>query len=178
MDGRIIKTLIKIRKALLKLVAEKDIPDITVAELSREAGIDRKTFYLHYKTVGDALDDLCDNTVQELTSGFSGELKADIKTLYDFLEEAPKPLRLMISGEKSTGFRNRFLHGVFTSEAFLKYYTGTDHCLIEGFLYSIIYIYEECRRSGRLVDTAELADMAASLVEHGLKNKRIIKNFD
>lgn len=178
MDKRIEKTLVKIRSGLLSLVAEKDIADISVAELSRASGIDRKTFYLHYKSVDDALMELCDYTVQEAVAGFTGELTSDVKALYDYLDGADEKLYQLISGEKSTDFRNRFLHGVFTSEAFLKYYTGADHCLIEGFLYSIIYIYEECRRSGRLVDTAELADMAASLVEHGLKNKHIIKNFD
>ncbi len=47
MDRRIEKTLIKIRAGLLFLVQEKDIADISVAELSRAAGVDRKTFYLH-----------------------------------------------------------------------------------------------------------------------------------
>lgn len=178
MDKRIEKTYIKIREGLLSLLAEKDIDDITVAELSREAAIDRKTFYLHYKTIDAAVEALCDYTVQEVTDSFTGELRSDVKRLYDYLEAAPEPLVMLISGEKSKTFRSRFLHGVFTSEAFSKYYAGTDHCLIEGFLYSILYIYEKCRRSGRSVDTAELADMAASLIEHGLGNKRIIKNFD
>lgn len=169
MDKRIEKTLVKIRSGLLSLVAEKDIADISVAELSRAAGIDRKTFYLHYKTVDDALEDLCDYTVQEAVAGFSGELTSDVKALYDYLDGADEKLCQLISGEKSGEFRARFMHGVFTSEAFSRYYTGSDHCLIEGYLYSILYIYEKCRLSGRQVDTSELAQMAASLIEHGLK---------
>lgn len=169
MDKRIEKTLVKIRSGLLSLVAEKDIADISVAELSRAAGIDRKTFYLHYKTVDDALEELCDYTVQEVTAGFTGELVSDIKSLYDYLNNADESLYQLISGEKSGEFRARFLHVVFTSEAFSRYYTGSDHCLIEGYLYSILYIYEKCRLSGRQVDTSELAQMAASLIEHGLK---------
>lgn len=169
MDKRIEKTLVKIRSGLLSLVAEKNIADISVAELSRAAGIDRKTFYLHYKTVDDALMELCDYTVQEAVAGFSGELTSDVKALYDYLDGADEKLCQLISGEKSGEFRARFLHGVFTSEAFSRYYTGSDHCLIEGYLYSILYIYEKCRRFGRQVDTSELAQMAASLIEHGIK---------
>jgi AcrR family transcriptional regulator len=171
MDKRIEKTLVKIRDGLLSLVAEKDIADISVAELSRAAGIDRKTFYLHYKTVDDALEALCDYTVQEVTAGFKGELVSDIKSLYDYLNDANENLYLLISGEKSGEFRTLFMHGVFTSEAFGEYYKGADHCLIEGYLYSILYIYEKCRLSGRSIDTSELAQMAASLIEHGIKNK-------
>lgn len=169
MDKRIEKTLVKIRSGLLSLVADKDIADISVAELSRASGIDRKTFYLHYKSVDEALMELCDHTVHEVVSGFTGELVSDIKSLYDYLNDADESLYLLISGEKSGEFRARFLHGVFTSEAFIRYYIGADHCLIEGYLYSILYIYEKCRLSGRQVDTSELAQMAASLIEHGLK---------
>ena len=173
MDKRIEKTLVKIRKGLLELVPEKDIADISVTELSRAAGIDRKTFYLHYKTVDDALMGLCDFTVQEAASAITGGGRADlvsqIKAFYDYLEAADESLYLLISGEKSRKFRTAFLHGVFTSKAFGRFYTGTDRCLIEGYLYSILYIYEKYRRSGRKIDTGELAQMAADLIEHGVK---------
>lgn len=168
MDRRIEKTLVKIRSGLLSLVQEKDIADISVAELSRAAGVDRKTFYLHYRTVEDALMELCDFTVSQATARFSGDLTSDIKSLYDYLAAAPEGLALLISGEKSSEFRTRFLHGLFTSEAFSRYYRGADHCLVEGFLYSIVYIYEECLHEGCGVDTEELASMAAELIEHGI----------
>ncbi len=110
--------------------------------------------------------ELCDHTVGQAVAGFSGDLTSDIKSLYDYLAAAPESLALLISGEKSAEFRTRFLHGVFTSEAFSRYYRGADHCLVEGFLYSIVYIYEECLHEGCGVDTEELASMAAELIEH------------
>jgi AcrR family transcriptional regulator len=47
MDARIEATRQRLRAAVFSLAAEKDVSAITVAELSRAAGIDRSTFYAH-----------------------------------------------------------------------------------------------------------------------------------
>lgn len=57
-DRRFRRTERAIREAFLKLMEQKDYRAITVAELSREADIDRKTFYLHYATVDEVADRL------------------------------------------------------------------------------------------------------------------------
>lgn len=168
MDPRIEKTLEKLRNGLLSLVATEDPTDISISKLAKASGIDRKTFYLHYKDVNDVMNDLCDETVEKLTGRFTGDLKSDIETFYDFLEKVPENLRLLISGDKSRDFRARFLHGVFTSPAFSRYYEGEDSSLVEGYLYSILYIYEEYKRVGRPLDIPELAGITADLIEHGI----------
>lgn len=168
MDPRIERTLEKLRVGLLSLVANEDLADISISKLAKASCIDRKTFYLHYKDVNEVMNDLCDETVKEVTSRFTGDLKSDIEAFYEFLENAPENLRLLISGEKSQDFRSRFLHGVFTSEAFSHYYEGEDKSLIEGYLYSILYIYEEYKRSNRPLDIPELAGITADLIKHGI----------
>ncbi|MBM9510654.1 TetR/AcrR family transcriptional regulator [Actinacidiphila acididurans] len=47
MDARIEATRQRLREAIFELAAEKDVSAISVAELSRAAGIDRSTFYGH-----------------------------------------------------------------------------------------------------------------------------------
>lgn len=47
-----------IREAFTELVQVRDYEKITVAEVAREADIDRKTFYLHYDSVDDVVDEL------------------------------------------------------------------------------------------------------------------------
>lgn len=168
MDPRIERTLEKLRNGLLSLIATEDLADISISKLAKASGIDRKTFYLHYKDVNDVMNDLCDETIKKLTGRFTGDLKSDIETFYDFLENVPENLRLLISGEKSRDFRARFLHGVFTSSAFSRYYKGEDAGLIEGYLYAILYIYEEYKRTARPLDIPELAGITADLIEHGI----------
>lgn len=53
-------------KAFLDLLAEKDFEYITVKEICKKAGVNRSTFYLHYETVADLLEE----SVEFMLSGF------------------------------------------------------------------------------------------------------------
>lgn len=55
-DRRIRKTQKSIRDALSNLMAEKEISQITIKELSEKANINRKTFYMHYTCIDDLID--------------------------------------------------------------------------------------------------------------------------
>lgn len=57
-DLRVIKTKRVIRGALIELMSEKGISDITVSELSERAMINRKTFYRHYREISDVVTEL------------------------------------------------------------------------------------------------------------------------
>ncbi len=50
-DKRQIKTKKAIIGAFITLLQKKNISKITITELSQAAGIDRKTFYLHYNSI-------------------------------------------------------------------------------------------------------------------------------
>ena len=52
-DRRVRKTKRQLRLALMKLMADKSIKDISVRELAAIADINRGTFYIHYKDVYD-----------------------------------------------------------------------------------------------------------------------------
>lgn len=57
-DRRIVKTKRAISLALFQILAEKNVDDITITELTTKADINRKTFYLHYSCVQDVADEL------------------------------------------------------------------------------------------------------------------------
>ena len=44
-------------EALIALLEEKDLGYITVKEICRQAGVNRSTFYLHYETIADLVDE-------------------------------------------------------------------------------------------------------------------------
>lgn len=50
-------TAIKMDKAFLDLLAEKEFEYITVKDICKRAGVNRSTFYLHYETIADLLDE-------------------------------------------------------------------------------------------------------------------------
>jgi len=67
LDKRCIKTKRAIKTALATLMARKDISDISVTEIAQAADVNRKTFYSHYSSVYDVLDEIEGDIVEELT---------------------------------------------------------------------------------------------------------------
>lgn len=47
-----------LRNAFLELLKKKDLSQITVTEITKVADRDRKTFYLHYSSIDDLIDEL------------------------------------------------------------------------------------------------------------------------
>lgn len=56
--------------ALVSLLAEKDLQFVTVKEICERAGVSRSTFYLHYGTIGDLLDECLDAVMERFLSYF------------------------------------------------------------------------------------------------------------
>lgn len=65
-DRRVSKTKANIRDALVTLLSQKDIHDITVKELADTANINRKTFYAHYAKLEDIIVEIQDELINKL----------------------------------------------------------------------------------------------------------------
>lgn len=75
-DKRVIRTKKAIKAALFKLMEEKDISSITISELTKEANVNRRTFYTHYRNITDILDEIESDLVREL-SRLMGDFNPD-----------------------------------------------------------------------------------------------------
>lgn len=69
-DLRIVKTRRAIREALLDLMSERELSRITVSELCVRANINRKTFYRHYRVVGDVITQIENDILAEFAAAF------------------------------------------------------------------------------------------------------------
>ncbi len=98
-DRRVARTKRSIRLALIKILAEKSLEDVTVTELSRAADINRKTFYNYYGDVSMVVDEIED----EIAADFAAAINS-----IDFLEISKAPsdifLRLARLIEKDLEF--------------------------------------------------------------------------
>ena len=56
-ESKYFNTAVKMDQALIALLEKKEFAYITVSEICREAGVNRSTFYLHYETMGDLLEE-------------------------------------------------------------------------------------------------------------------------
>lgn len=167
-DPRVGKTLSRLRRGYIELLDNEDADDISVLRLSERSGVDRKTFYLHYRNMDDMKFDVCDMKASELIERLTGDFSADIATIYDYLDGMESGVYALLTSMKEHDFSDRFLHQVFTSDAFSSYYQHDDDDVVEGYLYSIVYIYEENRRSEDPLETSELAEYATRLMMHGI----------
>lgn len=93
-DRRVVRTKKAIKTAHLSLMEEKDISDITISELTRKAGINRRTFYTHYRSVSEIIDEIESDMVSLL-----GEivLKVDVNDIRQSISKIFLELNEMIS---------------------------------------------------------------------------------
>ena len=57
-------------KALLLLLETKDLDYITVSEITKKAGVNRSTFYLHYENVYELFEEVIENLNKEFIASF------------------------------------------------------------------------------------------------------------
>ena len=66
-------TALFMNEALLSLLEKKDFEYITVKELCNKAGVNRSTFYLHYETMNDLLNETINMIEKKFYSSFNKE---------------------------------------------------------------------------------------------------------
>ena len=64
-------TATKMDLALISMLKKKPFDYITVSEICKTAGVNRSTFYLHYETIGDLLDETTRYLLNDFLSYFS-----------------------------------------------------------------------------------------------------------
>ncbi len=68
LDKRCIKTKKAIKNALVTIMKEKEISQITIKNIAEVADINRKTFYSHYVSVYDILDEIENDMIASLAA--------------------------------------------------------------------------------------------------------------
>lgn len=72
-DRRVVRTRKAIREAFLNLLRSEDYDRVTITAVAREADIDRKTFYLHYDSVDDVLDEFIRERAEQMVASLREE---------------------------------------------------------------------------------------------------------
>jgi len=123
-DRRVLRTKRLLRSVLGELVEEKGLDGITVCDLTDRAGINRGTFYLHYRDKNDLIHSLEDEIVAEVLdvgAGLEGVTLEDLYAcyegdvplpfavaLFDYLRENGLFVRALIGPQGDPGFQPRF----------------------------------------------------------------------
>lgn len=84
-DLRIIKTKEAIYKTFKEMVCEMDYSELSIKELTYRAKINRKTFYLHYKSIDDLFKELQNEIIKDFISqDISYKKRKDIERIIKY----------------------------------------------------------------------------------------------
>ena len=82
-ESKYFNTALLMDNALISLLEKKDFQYISVKEICRKAGVNRSTFYLHYETIGDLLEEATEYIFDRFYSSFDkkpGKISEQIDT--------------------------------------------------------------------------------------------------
>ena len=74
-ESKYFNTATKMDLALISLLKKKPLDYITISEICETAGVNRSTFYLHYETVGELLNETARYLLNDFLSYFSIDTK-------------------------------------------------------------------------------------------------------
>jgi AcrR family transcriptional regulator len=111
-ESKYFNTARLMNQALIQLLEEKDIGYISIKEICEKAGVNRSTFYLHYETIGDLIEE----TVEYITEKFYDAFR---KNPSDFVEKiADVPLNQLVLVERN--YLEPYLKFVYDNKGVFK----------------------------------------------------------
>ena len=69
-ESKYFNTALRMDEALIALLEKKDLEYVTVKEICHQAGVNRSTFYLHYETIADLVNETMDMVNRRFLSYF------------------------------------------------------------------------------------------------------------
>lgn len=115
------KTKQLIQESFIQILSEKTFESITIGDITKKAGINRGTFYLHYKDKYDLLEKIEQQLFDDLgnyidrlqtkytaTHTFEKEQEYLASLLFSFIENNSPILKIFLSEHGRAGFHLRF----------------------------------------------------------------------
>ncbi len=97
-ESKYFNTAVRMDKAFLEILQNKDFEYITIKEICKKAEVNRSTFYLHYETIDDLLSECIRYMGEQFVSYFGG------KSLDDTIQSAEKEDLYLITSEYLTPY--------------------------------------------------------------------------
>ncbi|WP_200974811.1 TetR/AcrR family transcriptional regulator [Echinicola sp. 20G] len=113
MDRRVKKSRQALFDAFTKLMVEHPFQKLSIAMVTKEADVNRGTFYLHFKDKFELREQCIDMHLTQLMTSCAGGSKEEFTskkamlTTFDYLNANAAFYKVMLTGEDNTFFRKR-----------------------------------------------------------------------
>ena len=177
-DLRVARTNRALKEAFEELVLEKDVDKITITELTKRAGVNRKTFYLHYETIEALYDELISALMDEFFSLYETtpdvpeDLGGHAKRFFTFLATHDEVTERLVYKPGSYDFGSRLYY-----DQMMKYksvgnpfeWLGPEkESLVLVFIRSTaLDFYRRWIKDGKKVPIEEAAELLATMTCYG-----------
>ncbi len=174
-DRRVIYTKRILRAALLKLMEEKHVSRISVTELCAAAGVNRGTFYSHYRQPEDVMHQIERDLLDEIADALKDEADMSVqhKKIMNILELNRSACKVLFSENGNPDITNKLL------EMSRKYFTEnhqSDMELSEGkaaYLHTFVFagtaqVIKEWLTCDDMRTAEEMADVIYNLQKNML----------
>ena len=127
-NQRVMITKRMLKDSMMKILREKELDMISVAELCREAGVNRATFYRHYEIPRDVVTEIQRDLYEELKQHISmpkspENIHSVLEKLCAFLNGHRELIRIFIRNNSDMDFIN-FMNEIYSEVA--KEYSHTN----------------------------------------------------
>lgn len=182
-DLRVLKTIKAIKTTFMTMLLEVPYEKITIKELSDRAFINRKTFYLHYASIDEVLEEF----QEELTSEYFEKIKD-----FDHIANVDKIISAFFHfSEKKGAFYEKincnsnytYIHQQTTNklsvkvkdnlQSIRKYDEVTQNIILSFVNTATIGIYRQWIKDGKKIAVEEVISIATKLIKSGID--KIIK---
>ena len=174
MDMRVKRTLKSVQQAFYSLAQEKSLDEITITGLTQRAGINRKTFYLHYKSMDELMQAVSEESYQNMMNELepvieSGNLASCIRAFYQYLNNCSGIQRILLCDSRNQAFYNKVIERVLHSDTFQTIYRRTPFpSLTEAYMSCISTIYQTWLTE-KAINIEELIQYTTTLINGGFR---------
>ena len=115
LDVRIVKSKDSLMTALVNLLLDKNLEDLTISEICQEADVNRNTFYSHYTTVRELFDEMKGKYMESFISSLKAlnepceSISKSLILILDKMKSVDNLTKVVLSQTNSTLFLNTLL---------------------------------------------------------------------
>ena len=187
-DKRVIRTKKAIRNSLFLLMETKTLDEISISELTAAANINRRTFYTHYRSLTDILDEIEAELVQAMTDMLErfdhNDYSSSVKTLFIGFNKLVSTefdtyfhlLKLDTRGILSSRLRNAIKSSAESLFSSLPVGLSNDHVYVAAYMAGgFLALFSEWYYGDKKIPVEEAADIVGRMSEQCLTAIRELK---